>query len=186
MYCGSAENIETVKGLFVDDPKLIVPILSDSKAHWCANRLSFAYVFNVRTHNELMLGFNHNDLFRFNPTVLGEFLHKDTYVYKKKHLYDQGQSESVFDVEMLYWYNTNQRLTFDVSPVIKRYWSDFKDCGNVNDFIPIMKHLEHCRNVKDRLLTQITNFNINDSFRRYQKIADNLVEIERNGLFTQG
>jgi len=186
MNCGSAKNIETVRGLFYDDPKIVVPILSDVKAHWCLNRLSFAYIFNIRTHKELMLGFTHNDLHRFDFSVLGDFLHDNTYVYKKKYLYGLKNSNSCFDVEMLYWYNTNQRLTINVNQSVRRYWTEFREFNNVNDFIPIMKHLDHCREIKDKVLTQATNFDVTDSFRQYQKIADNLVEIERNGLFTQG
>lgn len=183
MNCGSASNIEQMKGVFKNDPKIIVPILSDTKAHWCVNRLSFAYVFNIHTHSELMLGFNHNDIYRFDPSILGDFVHDNCFVYKKKYLYDFRHKDNVFDVEMLYWYNTNQRFNLDAGPVIRRYWTDFKEYPNVNDFIPIMKQLEYCRNIKDKLLNQITDFNITEPLRRYQNIADNLVEIEINGLY---
>jgi len=186
MNCGSARNIEEMRELFANDSKIIIPILSDVKAHWCVNRLSFAYIFNIRTHNELLLGFNHNDLHRFDFPVLRDFMYNNVYVYKKKYLYGSNDSKDVFDAEMLYWYNTNQKFTVDVNQVVKRYWSEFREFNNVNDFVPVMKHLEYCRDYKDRILTQVTNFDVTDSFRHYQKIADNLVEIEKSGLFTQG
>ncbi len=183
MTCVTEKNMGESVGLFLNDPKLIIPVLSDHKAHWCINRLSFAYVFNIRTHQELMLGFNHNDLHRFSLDVLTPLLGEDTYVLKKKYLYGLSNWEPMLDIEMVHWYFTNQRFSYDVDRTVKRYWSDFRDIPNVNDFIPIMKHLETCRSVKDEILTQLTSITISESLIRYQKISDNLSEIETQGLY---
>ena len=184
MTYGNEKNIENSLRCFLNDPRLIIPILSDHKAHWCINRLSFSYVFNIRTHQELMLGFNHNDLHGFNLDVLSPLLNKDTFVLKKKYLYGLPNWESAFDVEMVHWYFTNERFKYGTDRTVRRYWSDFKDTPNVNDFIPIMKHLETCRSVKDETLNQLATITISEPLIRYQKISDNLSEIETQGLYT--
>jgi hypothetical protein len=185
MTFGNEKNREISVGMFMNDPKLIVPVLSDHKAHWCTNRLSFAYVFNISTHQELMLGFNHNDLHRFDRKVLSPLVGKDTFALKKKYLYGLPNWESMLDIEMVHWFATNERFYYEVDRTVKRYWSDFRNTPNVNDFIPIMRHLETCRSVKDNILTQLTSITISESLIRYQKISDNLSEIEMQGLYVK-
>jgi len=184
MVCGDEKNIKNSVGLFLNDPKIVVPFLSDHKAHWCENRLSFAYVFNIRTHQELMLGFNHNDLYRFDKRVLGSFLGPDTFVFKKKYLMEFPNWEQLLDLELVHWYFTNERFAFDVDTTVRRYWFDYKDEPNVNDFVPVMRHLGTCRSIKDNIVTRLTNFTAPQPLREYQKISDNLSQIETNGLFT--
>lgn len=171
-------------GLFTNDPKIVVPVLSDHKAHWCVNRLSFAYLFNIRTHQELILGFNHNDLYKFDTGVLGSFLDQNTYVFKKKYLMMFPNWEHLLDVELVHWYYTNERFTFVTDRTTKKYWSDFREEPNVNDFVPIMRHLETCRSIKDNAVTRLTNSLIPEPLKNYQKISDNLSEIEAQGLYT--
>lgn len=183
MICVDGNNIEDVCRSFQSDPRLIIPVLSDHKAHWCINRLSFVYVFNICTHQELMLGFHHNDIYALNQDALFPFLGKDTFVLKKKYLYGFPNWGPMLDIEMIHWYFTNQRFSYDVDRTVKRYWSDFKDTNNVNDFIPIMRHLETCRSVKDNIITQLNNISVSESLIRYQKTLDNLSEIEIQGLY---
>lgn len=182
MICGDIHNIEKIREGYINDPKLIIPVMSDHKAHWCVNRLSFAYIFNLHTHQELMMGFNHNDLFPFKQEEIIPFLGNSTFVFKKKFLWGLENWKHLIDVEMVYWFKTNQRFLPNTDPVIKRYWSDFKDTSNVNDFIPIMKHLDSCRFIKDSVLSYLDKSSLPDSFFKYQDTLDNLVEIETQGI----
>jgi hypothetical protein len=183
MTYGSDKNIMECAELFLNDPKLIIPVLSDHKAHWCINRISFSYIFNIRTHQELMLGFNHNDLYRLNLNSLEPFIGTNTFVLKKKYLYEFPKWESLLDIEMIHWYFTNEKFSFEIDSTVKQYYADFRDLPNVNDFIPIMRHLETCRSVKDMIINQITNLTISDSLIKYQKTLDNLTQIESQGLY---
>lgn len=169
--------------MFSNVPSIVIPVLSDHKAHWCVNRLSFAYIFNLHTHQELMLGFNHNDLPSLGKDHLFSLLGEECYVHKKKFLWGFEQWRHLRDVEMTFWYQTNQKFTFDVDPVVRRYWTDFKDIPNVNDFVPIMRHLETCRSIKDHIMPIIEETKVTDTFLKYQNILDNLVEVETQGIW---
>lgn len=171
----------TEKKTFHENPLLLIPILSDPKVHWCKNRVSFAYLFNLTTFEEFLLGFHHNDIPRFDISILRDFLSSEVYVYRKKYVFDLS---GIYDVEMVHWYQTNQRFSIEVNKVIRRYWQDFKDHPNVNDFIPIMKHLEMCREIRDKFMLQWHKFELTESFKKYQQISDNLSKIEKNGLCT--
>jgi hypothetical protein len=131
-----------------------------------------------------MLGFNHNDLYKFNTDVLSDFIGGDTFVLKKKYLMGFPNWEQLLDIELVHWYYTNNRFSYEIDQTVRRYWFDFKEESNVNDFVPIMRHLKTCRSVKDNIITQLTNLTVPEPLRDYQRISDNLSEIETQGLYT--
>jgi len=161
-----------------DDTNIVVPILSDRHRHWSVNRLSFAYIYNTRIHKEALVGIHHNDLSCVSESFLLNFIGKDNYVYRKKHIV---QHRSNFEAEMMYWFCTNEKLPVSYPYQIRWYWSN-SDVENVNDCIPIMKWLEYCRDVKDGLLLALNKFAIGDSFRKYNDFVSDLAEIEFIGL----
>jgi hypothetical protein len=92
--------------------------------------------------------------------------------------------EQLLDIELVHWYYTNNRFSYEIDQTVRRYWFDFKEESNVNDFVPIMRHLKTCRSVKDNIITQLTNLTVPEPLRDYQRISDNLSEIETQGLYT--
>lgn len=161
--------------------KLIIPILSDHKKHWSENRISFIYSYNLETFDEVVLGFNHNDVSHCEILRLSDFLTEDDYCYKAKYLSHCGAN--VYEAELVVWFNSNKPIKIDEGNVIRGYWNQFRDIENVNDSIPIMKWLEYCRDVKDEFLFHFKDFEVTEGFIKYNQFLRDLAEIEKNGLF---
>lgn len=161
--------------------KLIIPIQSDCRKHWTENRLSFIYFYGLETFQESILGINHNDVSNCEIQRLSEFLGTDNYIYQSKILID---CRANYDVDLLVWFRTNFKLEFEENQVIRSYHHQFYKIENLNDAIPIMKWLEHCREIKDRFLIHYKDFKVTEPFLRYNQLLRDLAEIEKNGLFT--
>lgn len=162
--------------------KLIIPVLSDHRKHWSENRISFIYFYNLETFEETVLGINHNDVSNCEIQRLSDFLSEGDYCYKAKYLspYNVNLSEA----ELVVWFNSNKPIKIDEGNIIRGYWNQFHDVKNVNDCIPVMKWLEWCRDVKDEFLIHFKDFQVTEGFLKYNQFLKDLVEIEKNGLFT--
>ncbi len=159
--------------------KLIIPVLSDPKKHWAINRVSFIYVYDLTSFNESVISFNHCDAEPVNICVLSDFIGLGNYIYHKKYL---GDCRGNYDAQMAYWIETNQRLEQEPSNIIKSYWNQFKGYENINDCIPIMKWLEWCRDLKDKFVIKVKNYDPDETLKQYDKLLENLSIIEKNGL----
>lgn len=176
-------NDKTFHVLLPNEPALFIPILSDPKKYYVENRLSFIYIYTLQTWNEFILGLNHNDTYGFDMSILNEFQFRDVYCYKKKYLGRQETKYKAYEAELVVWFNTNKKLEAEIPLQVRQYWNWYPNLENVNDCIPIMKWLEYCRNVKDRFIIQYNNFELDESFLKYNQLLTDLEEIERNGLF---
>lgn len=174
-------NLEEI----LDEQKLLIPILSDPKKHWSVNRLSFIYGYYLGSEREFVLGLNHNDTenVEIRPTI--NFLLEDDYIYHKKFLTQYNKDFKGYEAELVHWFETNQRFEVEENKIIRSYWNQFHNFENINDSIPIMKWLEHCRNIKDMFLISFHEFKVTEPFKKYQNLIDNLTIIEQNGLFIE-
>jgi hypothetical protein len=175
---------------FNSGKKLSIPILSDHKKHWSENRISFIYLYNLETFEEVVLGFNHNDVSPCKILRLSNFITEDDYCYKAKYLsglnvnLKEIESGEIYEAELVVWFNSNKPLKVEEGNIIRSYWNQFQDIENVNDSIPIMKWLEYCRDVKDEFLIHFKDFEVTEGFLKYNQFLIDLAEIEKNGLFT--
>lgn len=178
-FVADISELERTRG----EPKLVIPVLSSPNLHWTENRVSFIYFYLVRTFEEFVVGINHNDVCDVEIRAVIDFLNKGDYMFKKKYLslYWANLSE-IWDVEMLYWFQTNQKLVPETFPVIHDFHVQFKEIKNINDSIPIMKWLDYCRDIKDKFLLVHNGFEVTESFIKYNQLLDDLSEIEKNGL----
>lgn len=178
-FVGKIEELEPLR----NQEKIVIPVLSDPNKHWSQNRISFIYFYLIRTFEEYIVGINHNDTCGFEIRPVLDFLSEGDYVYKKKFLSQENVNLSeIWDVEMLHWFQTNQKLVPETFPVIRDFQVQFKEIKNINDSIPIMKWLDHCRDIKDRFLSIYNGFEVTEPFIKYNQFLDDLSEIEKNGI----
>lgn len=162
------------------EQNLIVPVLSDPKKHWSQNRVSFIYCYGLKTFQEQILTFNHIDCLNLQISVLSNFLGTGNYIHQKKYLSDCGGN---FDAQMAFWLETNQPLKVDYNQTIRFYHSSMTGVENLNDFIPIMKWLEWCREIKDVWVSKVQSYEITETLQQYDLLLENLSIVEKNGLF---
>lgn len=175
-------NIDKFQEL-VNERCLLVPVLRDTHVHWNLTSPSFIYVYGLQSHTEWCVGFTHNDCENFTISVLNAFFYKPNYLYQKKVLVDCG---ACGDAETVFWMQTGQRLNEEVTTpqICHEYWRTFAGHKNVNDFIPIMRWLEYCKDVKDVFVAACRGFDFDTPFRRMERMVLNFAEIDKTGLQT--
>ena len=177
---------------FNEYSSVVIPIQCDENKHPKATNLCLLYVKMLDGDlNEYILPFRHTDAINLNPEKYMDIIwsRQNKYTYDKKKLLHFFDWKNVYDVQINHYLKTNQPLeTDDISTNAHEYFNrKYYNNPNVNCVIPIMKHLEWCRKMLDKIKlcaftgTKETEFisNIYNS-----EVLESLQSIESNGLQT--
>lgn len=164
--------------------KVIIPIQKNPYQHWSVQDISFLYVYDTLMFSEEIINKTHNDYPCNNIQNFIDGINDDCVIYRKKCI----STNFGYDLELLYWLKTNHRIEVNHNTIIRQYWNWYHDDTNVNDFIPITKWLEFCKDIKDTFISEVKSVNdvmMDDtSLKEYQQFISNLALIESYGLFT--
>ena len=132
---------------------------------------------------EFIIPYNHGETLKGHKINLLSDTTK--YTYDKKLLDQIIDIGKTVDVNLLNYINTNEPLSLEQ---LNTNAHDFLNMihhkeKNINDVIPVMKHLEYCRKVASLLRDTVEQYDISD-IMSYQNILSNLSSIERAGLQT--
>ena len=159
----------------------IIPILSDVNLHPLQNSLCAIYI-KIVGGEERMLCFNHGETLKLNSKKLLD-LDKlgRKFVRDKKQLNHIVKLDDVVDVNLQYYMNKNEPLEWEelstnTHDYFHRVMGKMK---NTNRIIPILKHLELCRE-QVRMLEKYYELPIHEDYNN--EIIDNLSFVEGSGL----
>ena len=159
----------------------IIPILSDVNLHPLQNSLCAIYI-KIVGGEERMLCFNHGETLKLNSKKLMD-LDKlgSKFVRDKKQLNHIVKLDDVVDVNLQYYMNKNEPLEWEeLSTNTHDYFHRVMwKMKNTNRIIPILKHLELCRE-QVRMLEKYYELPIHEDYNN--EIIDNLSFVEGSGL----
>ena len=174
----------------------VIPILSDVNQHPLQNTLSAIYL-KIVNGEERMLCFNHGETLKINSNKLLDLIKLGSiFVRDKKqfsHILEFGIRtpsgkevrsnllKKVIDVNLQYYMDKNEPLEWeDLSTNTHDYFNRVMwKMKNTNRIIPILKHLELCRN-QVKVLEKYYKLPIHEEYN--DEIIDNLSFIESSGL----
>ena len=167
---------------------IVIPIFSDNLLHPLHNdnSLSLLYVKGLNKESKI-LTLNHHDQFGVDNF---DFLEDKTILTpNKKFLLHAHSFKKVYDINLLHYYIHNkpieeQHYNNAMNFLYDRYYS----LKNINEVIPIYKHLEHCDKISEKIESVWNNRNkINfDSYEKYNNDAIlALYSIEKQGIKVQ-
>ena len=172
-----------------------IPIFADVHKHCAENTLSLLYLGTK--DKDFIIPINHPDSdIQFTIDQVEGILSKFSYIYvndKKEflHAFKWGKTKSrkILDLNLAGWFATNRPAdTTEISTTahdfIERRYVSFP---RVNTIIPIYKHLEKCRSVKENTLKRYGTDDIQQrqSYTRYNEdMLYILYAIESSGLYT--
>ena len=159
----------------------IIPILSDVNLHPLQNSLCAIYI-KIVGGEERMLCFNHGETLKLNSKKLLD-LDKlgRKFVRDKKQLNHIVKLNDVVDVNLQYYMNKNEPLEWEeLSTNTHDYFHRVMwKMKNTNRIIPILKHLELCRE-QVGMLEKHYELPIHEDYNN--EIIDNLSFVEGSGL----
>ena len=160
----------------------IVPIFTDINKHSLNNALSLLYVY---CDEEFLICFDHSESQSISLENLALLNDMTIYTHSKSKLNHIYRWDNVLDIGMLYYLNTNNSLEFENidTPAHTYFKQKYHRVNNVNKMIPINKHLEYCREMKDKMKRVLDVCDITDTFLKYNDVViNNLSFIDTSGL----
>lgn len=160
---------------------ILIPILSDVNNHPLQNRLSLIYI-KVLGGEDYIIPFNHSEALNLSVNLfelLNEFGKK--YTYDKKKLNHIVRLDNVVDINLLYYMDKNEPLYIeDITTATHNYfYHRLYKTENVNDIVPILKHLELCRKLSDKFL-EVISLPVHEKYN--DEVIENLTYLESSGL----
>lgn len=168
---------------------IILPIQSDDKKHPQDTTLSLLYFYFIENGDEYIIPFNHSEAINSPEKYLEDISQYSNTKYtidKKKLLHFSKFEEPLFDVGLNYYLKYNEPLDLEVeySGAHDFINSKFYHRQNINTVIPILKHLEFCRQIVEKIV-KLCVVDEKKSFRNYNReVINNLHKIERNGIYS--
>ena len=168
---------------YKSEDSIILPIPYDDDKHPANTKLSLLYV-QLLSGNEFILPFNHSETINIELPNLESDTKK--YTYDRKKLNHFIKLDNVIDVNLIHYMATNVPLSIEEIDTNAHHFFNtmYYRRNNINTIIPILKHLEYCRELVKVIKDTIAKHNqyVNVSYNN--EVLDNLTYIELNGLQT--
>ena len=178
------EQLDSFLKIYTKEDSILIPIQSDEHKHSVESDMCLLYV-QMLSGEEYMLSYNHSESLNLDDEPN---LKSDTkkYTLDKKSLQHLINIDNVIDVNLLHYISTNLPLQTDNIDTNAHNFFNMKHYRkrNINRVIPILKHLEYCRELSKILKDVIENSSDSDNVTYNNEVLDNLSHIENNGLQT--
>ena len=184
MILENSNELESFQKLYQQQDSIVIPISSDTNKHPAEDDLCLLYV-QMMSGEEFILPFNHSETLNIDIPNLDSKTKK--YTYDKKKLTHFISLNNVIDVNLSHYMKTNQPLVVDDIETSAHYFFNMRHYKkrNINKVIPVLKHLEYCRNLSKILREVIENASDSDNMSYNNEVLDNLSYIEQNGIQTE-
>ena len=162
----------------------VIPILSDTKKHPLDNELCLIYI-QMMDGQEFIASYNHSESLNNHKVNLVSKTTK--YTYDKKLLNHVCSVGKVIDVNLLHYMRTNNPLDIERIDTNAHNFLNMRyyKKNNINTIIPMLKHLEYCRELCKLLRFELeTGGDSDDKMTYNNEVLDNLSYIESTGLQT--
>ena len=168
---------------YKSEDSILIPISCDSNKHPVDNKLSLLYV-QLLNGEEFILPFDHSETLNIDIPNLESDTKK--YTYDRKKLNHFIKLDNVIDVNLMHYMATNVPLSIEEIDTNAHHFFNmmYYRKKNINTIIPVLKHLEYCRELAKVIKDTIAKHNqyVNVSYNN--EVLDNLTYIESNGLQT--
>ena len=168
---------------YKSEDSILIPISCDSNKHPVDDKLSLLYV-QLLNGEEFILPFDHSETLNIDIPNLESDTKK--YTYDRKKLNHFIKLDNVVDVNLLHYMATNVPLSIEEIDTNAHHFFNmmYYRKKNINTIIPVLKHLEYCRELAKVIKDTIVKHNQYVNVTYNNEVLDNLTYIESNGLQT--
>lgn len=172
-------------------PLILWAIPSDEFLHPCATDVSIVFIKNANTKETYCVGFNHPDI---KQTIdKSSFVKELNALEVKKWAFDKKMLLQLLPVTNLRDFNLWKHLqsgdiidkqSFDTQ-AHRFVYRTKRDCGDLNNVVPLLKHKESFEKMCEVFFTTETNNSlIEEGYDKENKIViETLAELESNGIY---
>mgnify|MGYP003116941179 FL=1 len=183
MIIENKSQIKQFEKTFKSEDCFIIPIQCDENKHSVNDELSLLYV-QMWGGAEFVIPTEHSESLNTQlPNLKSDF---KKYTYDRKKLNHFMELNNVIDVNLVHYLHTGSPLDLEQIDTNAHNFLNMKyyKKENINKIVPIMKHIEKCRDVVKILKDTIEKHDQYDNMSYNDEVLDNLTYIEQNGLHT--
>ena len=168
---------------YKSEDSILIPISCDGNKHPVDDKLSLLYV-QLLNGEEFILPFDHSETLNIDIPNLESDTKK--YTYDRKKLNHFIKLDNVIDVNLMHYMTTNVPLSIEEIDTNAHHFFNmmYYRKKNINTIIPVLKHLEYCRELAKVIKDTIVKHNQYVNVTYNNEVLDNLTYIESNGLQT--
>ena len=183
MILENNEHLEIFKKIYSIEDCIVIPIQCNDTKHSVSDKLSLLYV-QMWSGKEFILPFNHSETLNIEIPNLESNTKK--YTYDRKKLNHFIKLNDVIDINLLHYLATSIPLYIDDIDTNAHHFFNMRyyKINNINNIIPVLKHLEKCREIASILKDTIEKYEAYVNLSYNNEVLDNLSYIESNGLQT--
>jgi hypothetical protein len=186
MFIESEQELRHVSEALQRGPSFWIPVFSDHFKHYTQNTISFVYIYSIADDMDFIVPARHIDCININIERLTELSSPHGIFVLSKKRFQNTYVKPCYDADLYSWWNTGRMLGLDETntaahDIWNKWWYNET---NTNDWLPITRHLERCRSMRDVFMDVYRLYpRIADEFREYERfMLDNCHAIESNGL----
>ena len=168
------------------DNAYIHPIWADIHLHPIQNKLSLIYLYDIENEREFVINIGNIDTHTTSLDRVSLDL-KESVVFDKKSFINIMDIPSTYDADLISYLITNNQLQRNDTPTHTHFHRKFHNLKWVNNLIPISKHIESIRQIRDEFLQY---YDLGGGITEGVKKFDNfyikpLHKVENGGLWTE-
>ena len=166
------------------DKVYVHPIWESVSVHPHNDGLSLLYIYDIEGDRELVINLNNID----NHTTTLEkfnFDFNECYVYDNKSLLNHLSLDNSVDASLIKYLQSNSQLKSTPTPTHTFYERRFSSFKGVNNLIPISKHIETIRDIRNEFLSYYDLGWDSDCVKKFENFyIKPLHLVEQNGIKT--
>ena len=166
------------------DKVYVHPIWESISVHPHNDGLSLLYIYDIEGDREVLINLNNIDN---HTTTLDKFTFKfnESYVYDNKSLLNILQLNNSVDAGLIKYLQSNSQLKSTPTPTHTFYERRFSSFKGVNNLIPISKHIETIRDIRNEFLSYYDLGWDSDCVKKFENFyIKSLYKVEQNGIHT--
>jgi hypothetical protein len=166
------------------DKVYVHPIWESVSVHPHNDGLSLLYIYDIEGDREILINLNNID----NHTTTLEkfnFDFNECYVYDNKSLLNHLSLDNSVDASLVKYLQSNSQLKSTPTPTHTFYERRFSSFKGVNNLIPISKHIETIRDIRNEFLSYYDLGWDSDCVKKFENFyIKSLHLVEQNGIHT--
>lgn len=165
---------------------IVVPVYCNGSYPVYVDEISMCYIYAINYDKDCIVIFNHTEGLSVDIDLLKSFPKENKiYVHNKKRFTRFLAQDNLIDMDLIEYFYRNQPMSDDFDTTAHEFFErKYHRFKNLNTIIPITKHVERCRNIRDVFFDVYNLLKLDDSFDFYnQTVLNSLQAIERNGIF---
>jgi hypothetical protein len=166
------------------DKVYVHPIWESISVHPHNDGLSLLYIYDIEGDREVLINLNNIDN---HTTTLDKFTFKfnESYVYDNKSLLNILQLDNSVDAGLIKYLQSNSQLKSTPTPTHTFYERRFSSFKGVNNLIPISKHIETIRDIRNEFLSYYDLGWDSDCVKKFENFyIKSLHLVEQSGIKT--